>query len=62
MVAKALEISTSSVTRKLAGQRPWKLDEVHELRWFVSSVLERPVSFDELLGDELLTVAHDIAG
>ena len=61
MVADAIGMTRSSINRKLAGDRPWKLGEVQAMRSYVAGVLERPVSFDELLGGEPVAVANDAA-
>lgn len=50
-IAHALGLDPSTVSRKVAGSRPWKLDEIQKLLAFLSQRLGRPVSYNELLAD-----------
>jgi transcriptional regulator with XRE-family HTH domain len=50
-VAEALGIDRSAVSRKLIGERPWKLAEIQGLIAYLAGKLGRPVAFDELFGE-----------
>lgn len=48
-LAAALKLDPSAVSRKVLGDRDWRLDEVEALRAYVSKKLGRRVSWDDLL-------------
>lgn len=51
-LAAALGLDASTVSRKVAGARPWKLDEIQAaLAWF-SQRLGRVVTFEETFAAE----------
>lgn len=50
-VAAALAMDESVVSRKLAGQRPWRLNELKSLQELLSEKLARAVSLDEMATD-----------
>lgn len=50
-VAAALGIDPSAVSRKVSGERPWKLDEIQGLLAFLSGRVGRKVTYDELFGE-----------
>lgn len=47
----ACGLDHSSVSHKLAGRRPWSLDELRALQAVLSERLGRPVSLDEMAAD-----------
>ena len=50
-VAAHLGLAPSGVSRKILGQRPWKLSEIQALIRFLSARLERRVGYDDLFGE-----------
>lgn len=50
-VAQALEVDPSTISRKLRGEREWKLPEVQAVIAFLSARLSRPVTYEDLFAD-----------
>jgi len=49
-LAGELGCDSSSVSRKLAGRRPWKLPEIRAILAFLSTRLKRAVTYEEAFG------------
>ena len=49
-IAEALRLDPSSVSRKISGERPWKLAEIQGLLAFLTERLDRRVTYEELFG------------
>jgi len=49
-IAKALNLDPSSISRKVSGDRTWKLPEVQALLGWLAARLARPVTYEELFG------------
>jgi transcriptional regulator with XRE-family HTH domain len=49
-LAEALGVTCATVSRKLGGLRNWKLGEVQAVLEWLSTRLERAVSYDEVFG------------
>jgi predicted transcriptional regulator len=50
-VAEALGLDPSAVSRKVLGERPWKLSEIQGLLAYLTTKLARRVSYEELVGE-----------
>ena len=49
-IAEDLGLDSSSVSRKVGGERQWKLNEIQAVIIFLSRRLGRPVTYEELFG------------
>lgn len=49
-IGKAIGVTRSAAHNKLAGRRPWTVEEVKTLARVLSARLQRVVTVDELLG------------
>ena len=59
-VAEALGLDPSAVSRKVLGERPWKLSEIQGLIAYLTTKLGRRVSYEELVGEpDALVVAPE---
>lgn len=48
-IGAALRRTPSTIAKKVRGDVPWTVPELHELRQFLAKRLGRPVSWDEIL-------------
>lgn len=58
-VAEAAGIERSTFSRKVGGDRPWRLTEIQAIVAFASERLGRAVTYEEVVGSPL--VDHDPA-
>lgn len=49
-LAGALGVDSSTISRKIAGSRPWKLVEIQEIIRVLSARLNRTVTYEEVCG------------